>query len=93
MKYVLIGFIKLWRKIVSPSYGDVCKFYPTCSAYALEAVELHGAFRGGWLALKRIFRCHPWSSGGVNPVPGSPLAIKMNDSQWADVPLVGMRSH
>lgn len=69
MKYVLIAFMKFWRMFISPLYGDVCKFYPTCSAYALESFEKHGAIRGSVLTVKRLGRCHPWSLGGIDPVP------------------------
>lgn len=65
----IIGFLKLYRLIISPMYGQVCRFYPSCSAYALEAVERHGAVRGSWLAAKRLARCHPWNPGGYDPVP------------------------
>jgi len=75
----LILFVKAWRKVASPSYGQVCKFHPTCSEYGLEALERHGAFRGTWLMVSRIARCHPWSAGGVDYVPGSPAA-----QQWAN---------
>jgi putative membrane protein insertion efficiency factor len=72
MKYLLIGILRLYRLVISPLYGNVCKFYPSCSAYALEAVTVHGALRGSWLAAKRVARCHPWSLGGYDPVPGTP---------------------
>lgn len=71
--WVMIGFVRLWRLAISPLYGDVCKFYPTCSAYGLQALRRHGAVRGVWLTVRRIARCHPWSLGGFDPVPGSDL--------------------
>lgn len=71
MAQPLIWFVKGWRRVISPLYGDVCKFHPTCSAYGLEALETHGAARGSWLAIRRILRCHPWSQGGIDPVPGT----------------------
>ena len=66
---LLLFVFRLWQLLVSPTYGDVCRFYPSCSAYGVEAVRTHGALRGGWLALRRIGRCHPWNPGGVDPVP------------------------
>jgi len=72
MKYVLIGLLKLYRLLISPLYGNVCRYYPSCSAYALRAVEVHGAVRGSWLAARRLLRCHPWAPGGYDPVPGTP---------------------
>lgn len=84
MKHVIAAFIRAWRKLISPLYGDVCKFYPTCSEYGLEAVELHGAIKGSALALGRIARCHPWSAGGYDPVPGSQRATSLaEDAPWA----------
>ncbi|MCC2593816.1 membrane protein insertion efficiency factor YidD [Tessaracoccus sp. OS52] len=79
LKYPLIWFVKGWRKVISPLYGDVCKFHPTCSAYGLRALEFHGAFKGSALTVARIVRCHPWSDGGVDYVPGTPEAL-----QWAE---------
>ena len=61
--------IKAYRKVVSPLLPPSCRFTPTCSAYAITAIERHGVVRGGWLAMKRIARCHPWNPGGVDPVP------------------------
>ena len=83
MKYVLIGFVKLWRLLISPLYGNVCKFYPSCSAYGLEALQVHGAARGGWLTIRRIVRCHPWSLGGYDPVPGTAAADEWEAEQRA----------
>lgn len=61
--------ILLYRWLISPVIGPRCRFLPTCSEYALEAVATHGALRGGWLALRRIGRCHPWGGDGYDPVP------------------------
>jgi hypothetical protein len=63
------ALILVYRWTLSPLLGPRCRFYPSCSAYALEAVDRHGALRGGWLALRRIGRCHPWHPGGYDPVP------------------------
>lgn len=68
-RWCVAGVLRLYRVIVSPLYGQTCRFYPSCSAYALEAVETHGVVRGGWLAGSRLLRCHPWNPGGVDPVP------------------------
>ena len=72
MKYVLIWLLKGYRLVISPLYGNVCRYYPSCSAYALRAVEVHGAVKGTWLAGRRLLRCHPWTPGGYDPVPGTP---------------------
>jgi putative membrane protein insertion efficiency factor len=69
MRQLLIWLLKGYRFAISPLYGQVCRFYPTCSAYALEAVTQHGALRGSWLAARRVGRCHPWNPGGYDPVP------------------------
>lgn len=61
--------VRAYRLVVSPLIGSNCRFQPTCSAYALEALAGHGAFRGGWLAARRILRCHPWGGSGHDPVP------------------------
>jgi putative membrane protein insertion efficiency factor len=71
MKFVLIGLLRAYRFAISPLYGQVCRYYPSCSAYALEAVQQHGAVKGSWLALRRLLRCHPWAAGGVDHVPHS----------------------
>ena len=69
MKRILLSIIRGYRKVISPLKSRSCRFMPTCSAYALEAVERNGALRGGWLALKRILRCHPFAAWGYDPVP------------------------
>jgi hypothetical protein len=72
IKALLIAPIRFYRFFLSPWFGRQCRFTPTCSAYAIEAIETHGAARGLWLAACRIGRCHPWSPGGMDPVPGRP---------------------
>jgi putative membrane protein insertion efficiency factor len=61
--------VRAYRLFLSPWLGRSCRFDPTCSAYALEALSVHGGFKGGWLALRRILRCHPWGGRGVDDVP------------------------
>ncbi|MCY1127432.1 membrane protein insertion efficiency factor YidD [Frigidibacter sp. RF13] len=61
--------VRAYRLLLSPWVGHNCRYQPTCSAYALEALERHGAVKGGWLALRRIGRCHPWGGSGHDPVP------------------------
>ena len=63
-------FVRLYQKLVSPLTGRNCRYLPTCSTYAAEALETHGFLRGTWLALKRVGRCHPFREGGYDPVPG-----------------------
>ena len=69
MKKVFILLIKFYRKRISPMFPPSCRYYPTCSQYALTAIERYGAIKGGWMALKRIFRCNPYHEGGYDPVP------------------------
>ena len=68
--HLLRGLIRGYQWFLSPVLGANCRYQPTCSHYALEAVERHGALRGGWLAVRRIARCHPWGGAGYDPVPG-----------------------
>ncbi|MEE4216168.1 MAG: membrane protein insertion efficiency factor YidD [Xanthomonadales bacterium] len=69
MSRFLQFLIRSYQVLISPYLGDHCRFTPSCSAYAMEAVKKHGALRGGWLAIKRIGRCHPFCDGGYDPVP------------------------
>jgi len=69
MKQILLALIRAYRLVLSPWWGRQCRFTPTCSEFALEAIERHGALRGSWLAMRRISRCHPWHAGGFDPVP------------------------
>jgi putative membrane protein insertion efficiency factor len=65
----LLALISLYRQWISPLLGPRCRFIPSCSAYGIEAISRHGALRGGWLTLKRLLRCHPWTPCGCDPVP------------------------
>lgn len=67
--YVLSLPVRAYRVLLSPLVGKNCRYDPTCSAYALEALERHGALKGSWLAIRRIVRCHPWGGSGVDDVP------------------------
>lgn len=77
MKKIILGAIKLYQKTLSPDHGwfkhhhptGYCRFTPTCSQYTYQSVTKYGVIKGGWLGLKRIFRCNPWSAGGHDPVP------------------------
>ena len=73
----LVVLLTGYRRFISPLLGPRCRFYPSCSAYALEAVQLHGALRGSWLAARRLSRCHPFHPGGLDPLPGSRDDIAM----------------
>ena len=68
MKRLLLLLIRFYRGCISPLLPPSCRYYPTCSAYAMEAIERYGAWRGGWMAVRRILRCHPWGGSGYDPV-------------------------
>lgn len=68
-KVILIGFVRAYRLLLSPWLGSACRFDPSCSAYALQALDRHGAAAGSYLTLARLVRCHPWCDGGCDPVP------------------------
>ena len=68
MKRILLFVIRFYRSCISPVLPPMCRYQPTCSAYAMEAIERYGAWRGGWMAVRRILRCHPWGGSGYDPV-------------------------
>ena len=84
MRKILIVLIGVYRYLLSPFLGNNCRFYPSCSHYAQEAVETHGVARGGWLALRRILRCHPWHPGGVDPVPPRAGSAREGEEEGQD---------
>lgn len=67
----IVAMIRAYSRFISPLLGANCRYHPTCSSYARQSLELHGLFRGGWLAMARLGRCHPFHDGGYDPVPGS----------------------
>lgn len=67
--------IRAYQLVVSPLLGPRCRFYPSCSSYAIEAIRTHGPLRGTWLAGRRLLRCHPWNPGGLDPVPPTPSNV------------------
>jgi putative membrane protein insertion efficiency factor len=69
MKFVLLILLRFYRSAISPYLGNNCRFHPTCSVYAMQAIEQYGSIKGTWLALKRIVKCHPWHPGGIDEVP------------------------
>ena len=75
MKYLLIIIIKFYKNSISPFLPSSCRFYPTCSEYAMQAIKIHGAFKGTFMATKRILRCNPFFSGGYDPVPGKHVHV------------------
>ena len=79
MRQILIALIKLYRYAISPYLAPSCRYTPTCSSYAIEAVQRFGIFRGGWLAVRRIGRCHPWHAAGHDPVPENNPSITRKD--------------
>ena len=69
IRRIAIAPIRFYQRFISPALRSSCRYSPTCSAYAVTAIERHGVLRGGWMSLKRIGRCHPWHPGGYDPVP------------------------
>jgi putative membrane protein insertion efficiency factor len=85
VQLVLIGLIRGYRAVLSPLLGPRCRYYPSCSAYGLEAVQVHGATKGSVLAVYRICRCNPWTAGGVDHVPPK--------GSWTSAPYVSLEDH
>lgn len=81
MQGLLLALIRAYRYVLSPWIGQQCRFTPTCSVYAIQAIEAYGAGRGSWLTLKRLLRCHPLCRGGHDPVPGLEA-----EPAWSDLP-------
>ena len=75
MQRILILLLRAYQLAISPLLGNRCRFYPSCSCYAHSAIAAYGARRGGWLALRRLLRCHPWHAGGFDPVPELPKKV------------------
>lgn len=83
MRATLRFLIRAYQLLLSPWLGARCRFYPSCSHYALEALAVHGSLRGSWLAAKRLARCHPLHPGGYDPVPSAPAANPTSDAVQA----------
>jgi len=69
---ILITFVRLYQLVISPILPPTCRYHPTCSSYAIEALQVHGPVSGAWLAIKRLLRCQPWGGHGFDPVPDKP---------------------
>lgn len=90
--WLLVVLLQGYRRFISPLLGARCRFYPSCSAYALEAVQVHGALRGSWLAVRRLSRCHPFHPGGLDPVPGRDREQGSATAAVTDVSSAGVMS-
>ncbi len=73
-RVIPLALIRFYQLFISPIFPSACRYQPTCSVYAYEAIETHGVLKGGWLGLRRISRCHPWGGSGYDPVPGTESA-------------------
>ncbi len=81
--WILLGLIWVYQRTISPLTPPTCRFYPSCSQYAVIALRRHGALRGSWLAARRLLRCHPWNPGGVDDVPPSRDSRHLHDAAAA----------
>jgi putative membrane protein insertion efficiency factor len=86
---VLLAPIRFYQRFISPALPPSCRYSPTCSSYALEAIQVHGAARGSWLAVRRISRCHPWHAGGYDPVPPVRERVSRAGSSVSVNPAIG----
>ena len=84
LAYPLILLVRFYSLALSPWLGSNCRYDPTCSSYALEALQVHGVFKGSWLAARRIGRCHPWGGSGYDPVPDSDAREESHDATRPD---------
>nr|WP_097207590.1 membrane protein insertion efficiency factor YidD [Geodermatophilus sabuli] len=82
----MLGTVRFYQRAISPALPPRCRFAPTCSAYAVEAIEVHGAARGSWLALLRLLKCAPWHPGGFDPVPSASTAPPGTDRATPPAP-------
>ncbi len=91
VKKLVLSLIRVYQLIISPFLGDNCRFYPSCSKYAIEAMDKHGLIKGGYLTIKRILKCHPWHPGGCDPVPE--LDSTNNPQKHQENSLKGQKNH
>jgi putative membrane protein insertion efficiency factor len=85
MRHLLVGLIRIYQRFISPLLGPRCRFYPSCSSYAVQALTVHGVIKGSGLAAWRLLRCHPWNPGGLDPVP--PRRGHADETADADRPM------
>lgn len=85
----LIGLLRGYQFAISPMFGQTCRYYPSCSSYAIEAIRIHGSFKGTWLAIRRLARCHPWTPGGVDHVPPARSKTSSVATPRSDAAMVG----
>jgi putative membrane protein insertion efficiency factor len=78
LAFPLLALLWLYQKLISPALGPACRYYPSCSQYAVEAIRMRGPFVGPFLAIRRLLRCHPWAEGGLDPVPLSRRARRIS---------------